>query len=99
RAAGGGGRTGALAGWQFSRQPLRQGGAALLIVMAVATGTLALAQHQSWARSTADQPASTPGADVRLDLANPLPPAATARLADAPGVSRAMAVAFDQETQ
>ena len=47
-AAGGRGLTGALAAWQFSRQPLRQGGAALLLVMAVATGTLALAQHQSW---------------------------------------------------
>ncbi len=60
--------TAAMAGWQFSRQPLRQGGAALLIVMAVATGTLALAQHQSWTRSTADQAAFTAGADVRADL-------------------------------
>ena len=40
--------TAPLASWQFSRQPLRQGGAALLLVMAVATGTLALAQHRSW---------------------------------------------------
>ncbi|MGH3211123.1 MAG: FtsX-like permease family protein, partial [Trebonia sp.] len=46
--AAGRGLTPALAGWQFSRQSLRQGGAALLLVMAVGTGTLALAQHQSW---------------------------------------------------
>ncbi|MBV9380248.1 MAG: hypothetical protein JO242_06200, partial [Streptosporangiaceae bacterium] len=60
--------TAAMAGWQFSRQPVRQGGAALLIVMAVATGTLALAQHQSWARSAGDQAAFTAGADVRADM-------------------------------
>jgi FtsX-like permease family len=90
--------TGALAGWQFSRQPLRQGGAALLLVMAVATGTLALAQHQSWIRSTADQAAFTAGADVRATLVTPLPPAATTRLTRAPGVSRAMAAAVDSAT-
>lgn len=97
-AAGGRLLTAAMAGWQFSRQPLRQGGAALLIVMAVATGTLALAQHQSWNNSTADQAAQAVGADVRVDLAVPLPPAATARLTHAAGVSRAMAVAVDQAT-
>ncbi|HEV3290549.1 MAG TPA: FtsX-like permease family protein, partial [Streptosporangiaceae bacterium] len=43
--------TAPLASWQISRQPIRQGGAALLIVLAVATGTLALAQRQSWTRS------------------------------------------------
>ncbi|HEY6493021.1 MAG TPA: FtsX-like permease family protein, partial [Trebonia sp.] len=73
-AAGGRRLTAAMAGWQFSRQPLRQGGAALLIVMAVATGTLALAQHQSWTRSTADQAAFTAGADVRVDLPTSLSP-------------------------
>ena len=42
----------------------------------VATGTLALAQHQSWTRSAADQAADTAGADVRVNLAAPLAPAA-----------------------
>ena len=37
--------TTALASWQISRQPIRQGGAALLIVLATATATLALAQR------------------------------------------------------
>ncbi|HEY0935433.1 MAG TPA: FtsX-like permease family protein, partial [Trebonia sp.] len=92
-AARGRGLTAAMAGWQFSRQPLRQGGAALLIVMAVASGTLALAQHQSWFRSTADQAAFTTGADVQADLAAPLPPAATTGLTRAAGVTQAMAVA------
>jgi FtsX-like permease family len=71
-AARGRGLTPALAGWQFSRQPLRAGGAALLIVMAVATGTLALAQHESWARSAADQSAFSAGANARVDVAAPL---------------------------
>jgi FtsX-like permease family len=92
------GLTGALAAWQFSRQPLRQGGAALLLVMAVATGTLALAQHQSWDRSAADQAAFTTGADVRVNLASPLAPGATTRLRDASGVTGAMAVAADTLT-
>jgi FtsX-like permease family len=85
--------TGSLAGWQFSRQPLRQGGAALLLVMAVATGTLALAQHESWTRSAADQAADTAGADVRVNLAAPLSPADTAALTRVPGVLAAMPVA------
>jgi FtsX-like permease family protein len=94
RLAGGGRKlTASLAGWQFSRQPLRQGGAALLIVMAVATGTLALAQHESWARSAADQAADTAGADVRVDLAAPLSPSAAAALTRVPGVLAAMPVA------
>src|SRR6201999_3673107 len=49
------GLTGALAGWQFSRQPLRQGGAALLLIMAVAIGTLALAEPASRAKSRGRQ--------------------------------------------
>ncbi len=97
--ARGRGLTASLAGWQFSRQPLRQGGAALLIVMAVASGTLALVQHQSWIGSTSDQAAYTAGADAQVDLAGPLGPAATSRLATAPGVSSSMAVADDTEAQ
>ncbi len=92
-AARGRGLTGALAGWQFSRQPLRQGGAALLLVMAVGTGALALAQHASWARSAADQAAFTAGGDVRVDLATPLPPGAMTTVSSVPGVQTAMAAA------
>lgn len=84
--------TASLAGWQFSRQPLRQGGAALLLVMAVATGTLALAQHQSWIRSAGDQAASAAGADVRVDLPAPLAPGAVGTVTGASGVRGAMAV-------
>ena len=83
--------TAPLASWQFSRQPLRQGGAALLLVMAVATGTLALAQHRSWTQSAADQAAQATGADVRADLPGPLAPGAVGTLTQAQGVQHAMA--------
>ena len=94
--ASGRGLTTAMAGWQFSRQPLRQGGAALLLVMAVGTGTLALAQHQSWTRSAADQAAYATGGDARVDLAAPLPPGATTTISGARDVRAAMAVSVNQ---
>jgi hypothetical protein len=94
--AAGRGLTSALAGWQFSRQPLRQGGAALLLVMAVAAGTLALAQHQSWTRSAADQAAYVTGGDAQVNLADPRPAGATTSIAGATGVRAAMAVSVNQ---
>jgi hypothetical protein len=84
--------TASLAGWQVSRQPLRQGGAALLLVMAVATGTLALAQHASWSRSASDQGSFDAGADARVDLPSPLTPGATGTITNAAGVRHAMPV-------
>ncbi|HSZ43439.1 MAG TPA: FtsX-like permease family protein [Trebonia sp.] len=89
--------TASLAGWQVSRQPLRQGGAALLLVMAVATGTLALAQHASWTRSANDQGSFTAGADARVDIPAPLAPGATGAIANAAGVQHAMAVYVQPE--
>jgi FtsX-like permease family len=94
--AHGRGLTSALAGWQFSRQPLRQGGAALLLVMAVATGTLALAQHASWVRSATDQAAYVTGGDVKVDLAAPVAPGEITTISQAPGVTAAMAVSVNQ---
>jgi len=85
--------TAALASWQISRQPIRQGGAALLIVLAVAAGTLALAQRQSWTRSDHDQAAFGSGADVRVEASEPLSPAQAATLVGLPGVRHAMPVA------
>ncbi len=91
--------TAAMASWQLSRQPIRQGGAALLIVLAVATGTLALSQRQSWTRSDHDQAAFAAGADVRVDASQPLSAAQAAGLGRLPGVQRAMPVAtFPQQT-
>jgi hypothetical protein len=91
--------TAALASWQISRQPIRQGGAALLIVLSAATMTLALAQRQSWIRSGYDQAASSTGADVRVQTSQPLSAAQAAAVAGLPGVRQAMPVAaFPQET-
>jgi hypothetical protein len=89
--------TASLAGWQVSRQPLRQGGAALLLVMAVATGTLALAQHASWNRSASDQAANSAGADVRVDTPLPISPGRTTTVTTAAGVTHAMAVSVQSE--
>ena len=84
--------TAALASWQVSRRPVREGGPVLLVVLAVATGTLVLAQHQSWRQSQLDQAAFATGADVRVSLAAPLPLASAGALAHARGVRTAMPV-------
>ena len=99
RAAGRRRLPGALAVWQFSRRPLRQAGPALLAVLAVATGMLALSQHQTWIRSVQDQAAFRAGAPVRVDAQLPLPPALVRRIATAPGVRAAMPVARFTEGQ
>jgi hypothetical protein len=83
----------ALASWQVSRRPQRQGGPVLLVVLAVATGTLALAQHQSWRQSQLDQAAFAAGSDVRVGLAAPLPLGRGTALSRAHGVLSAMPVA------
>jgi hypothetical protein len=82
----------ALASWRISRMPIRQGGTALLLTMAVATGTLALAQHASWLRSASDQAAFANGGDVQVDLATPLEPGGAGAVTAARGVTHAMAV-------
>ncbi len=90
-AARGRGLVAALASWQFARQPVRQGGPALLIVLAAASGTLALSQHASWARSAADQAAFTAGSDLRADSPIQPTPAQAAGVTRVPGVTHAMA--------
>ena len=83
----------ALASWQVSRRPIRQSGPVLLVVLAVATGTLALAQHASWQQGAQDQAAFAVGSDTRIDLGSPLPLDQVAAIQHAPGVSSAMPVA------
>jgi hypothetical protein len=82
----------ALASWQVSRRPVRQGGPILLVVLAVGTGTLVLAQHQSWRQSQLDQAAFAAGADARVGLAAPLPLGRANLVAHSPGVLGAMPV-------
>ncbi|MFC9127292.1 FtsX-like permease family protein [Streptomyces sp. NPDC057099] len=66
RSAGGRGLPTALAGWQFSRRPLRGAGPVLLLVIAVATGMLAIGHGASWDRSQDDQADFRAGASVRV---------------------------------
>lgn len=83
----------ALASWEFSRRRVRQAGPVLLAVLAVATGTMALAQYESWHRSALDQAAFTAGTDVRVEAPAPVPAGRAAALARAPGVTAAMPLA------
>ena len=65
--------TAALASWQVRRRAVQEGSPVLLVVFAAATGTLVLAQHQSWRQSQLDQAAFAAGAHVRVTLSSPLP--------------------------
>ncbi|MFI8321017.1 FtsX-like permease family protein [Streptomyces sp. NPDC085529] len=86
RAAAGRGLSAALAGWQFSRRPLRGAGPVLLLVLAVAMGMLAIGQSNSWERSQHDQADFRAGAPVRVLGVGPGDPERAARLAAVPGV-------------
>ncbi|MEU9557228.1 ABC transporter permease [Streptomyces fumanus] len=89
RAAGGRGLTVALAGWQLSRRPARGTGPVLLLVLAVALGTLAVGQGASWDRSQDDQADFRAGAPVRVLGTGAARPGRTEALAAVPGVERA----------
>jgi hypothetical protein len=75
----------AMVSWQISRRPIRQAGPVLLVVVATATTTLALAGYTSWQRSAADQAAFAVGSDVRLDS----PLGIAGGIKGAPGVTAA----------
>jgi len=77
----------ALVSWQIARRPIRQAGPVLLVVVATATTTLALAGYSSWRQSAADQAAFAVGSDVRADATGGLPPGASAAITRAPGVT------------
>jgi ABC-type antimicrobial peptide transport system permease subunit len=79
----------AMVSWQIARRPIRQAGPVLLVVIATATTTLALAGYASWHQSAADQAAFRAGSDVRVDAAGGVPPAAAEAISRAPGVRAA----------
>jgi hypothetical protein len=86
----------AMANWEISRRPVRQSGPALLVILAVGTSTLALAQYQSWQESVTDQAAFTAGAQVRVGLVNPEPLAGVTDITRLRGVTAAMPVSQQQ---
>jgi hypothetical protein len=63
----------AMVSWQIGRRPIRQAGPVLLVVVATATTTLALAGWASWQRSAADQAAFAVGSDVQVDATAGIP--------------------------
>jgi len=79
----------ALVSWQIARRPIRQAGPVLLVVVATATTTLALAGYSSWKQSAADQAAFSVGSDVRADATGGLPLGADGAITRAPGVTAA----------
>jgi len=79
----------AMVSWQIARRPIRQAGPALLVVVAVATTTLALGGYASWRQSATDQAAFAVGSDVRVDTAAQLPLGPTGAITRAPGVTAA----------
>ncbi|MEU3898399.1 ABC transporter permease [Streptomyces sp. NPDC045251] len=88
RAASGRGLAGALAGWQLSRRPMRGAGPVLLLVLAVALGTMAIGQSASWSRSQDDQADFRTGAPVRVSAPAESVPGRTDRYAAVPGVAQ-----------
>ncbi|MGW3988870.1 FtsX-like permease family protein [Streptomyces sp. NPDC004830] len=89
RSASGRGLPAALAGWQFSRRPLRGAGPVLLLIVAVATGMLAVGHGASWDRSQDDQADFRTGAAVRVLDHRPGSPGQTGLYAALPGAREA----------
>lgn len=83
---------GALTSWELARRATRQSAPMLLVVLAVGTSTLALAQHDSWRQSALNQAAFLAGADVRASTLQPVTPRIAGQIAHAPGVTAAMAL-------
>lgn len=89
RAASGAGLSSALAGWQFSRRPLRGAGPVLLLVLAVAMGMLAIGQSASWDRSQEDQADFRTGSSLRVSANRAGDPGQAGIYAALPGVRAA----------
>ncbi|MFE5484510.1 FtsX-like permease family protein [Streptomyces sp. NPDC056527] len=89
RAAGGRGLPAALAGWQFSRRPLRGAGPVLLLVLAVAMGMLAIGQSASWDRSQEDRADFRTGTALRILTGGAPDPTQAGRYAAVPGLASA----------
>lgn len=87
-AARGRGITAPTAAWMISRRAIRQAGPALLIVLAVATSVIALAESSSWRQSIHDQASFAVGADAAVVL----PPDAPLTIGQVANVTKARGV-------
>ncbi len=80
--------------WQIARQPIRQSGPVLLVVVATAATTLALTGYASWRQSAADQAAFAVGSDAQVNASAALPLGAAGPITRAPGVTAATPAAL-----
>ncbi|MFH9353286.1 FtsX-like permease family protein [Kitasatospora sp. NPDC017646] len=83
----------AMVGWQLARQPARATGPVLLLVMAVATGVLALGQHATWTASQRDQAAFDTGGGLRISASHSALMGQGGRYGALPGGDRMVPVA------
>ncbi|WP_282083308.1 ABC transporter permease [Streptomyces tendae] len=98
RAASGRGLAAALAGWQLSRRPMRGAGPVLLLVLAVALGTMAIGQGASWSRSQDDQADFRTGAPIRMQASGTPGPGRTDLIAGVTGVAEVAPAARSEVT-
>ncbi|MFE4974273.1 FtsX-like permease family protein [Kitasatospora sp. NPDC056651] len=87
----------AMVGWQLARRPGRATGPVLLLVMAVATGVLALGQHATWTSSQRDQAAFTTAGGLRVFGSHNAPMGQGGRYGSLPGGDRLVPVVRDEQ--
>ncbi|MFF4445308.1 FtsX-like permease family protein [Streptomyces sp. NPDC001502] len=82
----------ALFGWQLARRPGRATGPVLLLVLAVASGILALGQHTGWSASQRDQADFATAGGLRISGSSMSPMGQGGRYAALPGGDRLVPV-------
>ncbi|MER7822380.1 ABC transporter permease [Streptomyces sp. NPDC096097] len=82
----------ALFGWQLARRPGRATGPVLLLVLAVASGILALGQHIGWSASQRDQADFASAGGLRISGSSMSPMGQGGRYAALPGGDRLVPV-------
>ncbi|MFJ6384014.1 FtsX-like permease family protein [Kitasatospora sp. NPDC092039] len=87
----------AMVGWQLARRPGRATGPVLLLVMAVATGVLALGQHATWTSSQRDQAAFTTAGGLRISGSHNSVMGQGGRFGSLPGGDRVLPVVRDEQ--
>ncbi|MET8545752.1 hypothetical protein ABZW03_34710, partial [Kitasatospora sp. NPDC004799] len=87
----------AMVGWQLARRPGRGTGPVLLLVMAVATGVLALGQHATWTASQRDQAVFATAGGLRISGSHNSPMGQGGRYGSLPGGDRLVPVVRDEQ--
>ncbi|MFJ7276470.1 ABC transporter permease [Kitasatospora sp. NPDC098663] len=88
----------ALVGWQLARRPARATGPVLLLVMAVATGVLALGQHATWTASQRDQAAFNTLGGLRISASHNALMGQGGRYGALPGGDRLVPVVREEQS-